>query len=60
MMNIEIKMAGGVYEDGKVHSEDLPTFMKFLNNIPGDFFIMVKTKGPVLVNKANILSLRPK
>lgn len=59
-MNIEIKMFGGIYVEGKAPVDTLDKVGRLLNTESEDFFILDTLKGPVLVNKRNILSVRKK
>lgn len=61
-MDIEIKMFGGAYQDGKAPADTLGKVGYWLNDkdAGGDFVTLETPRGPVLINKRNILSVKKK
>jgi len=59
-MEVEIKLAAsGAIEMGKAPKDTLTEVAKLLNNNPKEVFIEIETKrGPILINKSNILTIK--
>lgn len=59
-MEIEIKLAAsGAIEMGKAPKDTLTELAKLLNLNPKEVFIEIETqRGPILVNKSNILTIK--
>lgn len=59
-MEIEIKLAAsGAIEMGKTDEKTIEDYQKCLNKLPKNHLFTLDTKrGPVLVNKSNILTIK--
>lgn len=59
-MEIEIKLAAsGAIEMGKVEQNTLEDYQIILNNFPNNYIFSLETqRGPILVNKSNILTIK--
>jgi hypothetical protein len=59
MMEIEIKMTGGAAYTGDSPKDKLEEIARRLSN-SSEFIVFDTLNGPVILNKANILSVRKK